>query len=136
MKVTFTNSSSSEEELDKMLRNSDVLCISLPLNANTHRFLDMRRLSLLKKRCMLVNVGRDGTVDQEALATLLQSGHIAGAGLDVFESEPHDSKAPDEVAALVNLKNVVATPHIGYNTAETMERLGGPSNFEFEPYLI
>jgi phosphoglycerate dehydrogenase-like enzyme len=124
MKVSFINSSSSEEEQNEILQKSDVVCASLPLNTDTHHFLNMHRLSLLQEHCIVINVGRGSTVDQKALTSLLQSGRIAGAGLDVFEHEPRDSNPPEEIIALANMDNVIATPHIGYNTEETIERLG------------
>ncbi len=123
MDVAFINSHSTEQELEKLIHRSDVLCVSLPLISGTDHFLDTRRLCLLQKHAILINVGRGATIDQKALIGLLQSGRIAGAGLDVFEHEPSTKKVSPEIATLVNLKNVVATPHMGYNTEETVERL-------------
>lgn len=124
MEVTHINSTSAPEEIDSMLQGSDAVCMCLPLNDRTKHILDERRLGLLQPHCVLVNVGRGATIDQTALIKTLQSGKIAGAGLDVFEGEPLTGKPSNEIVEIANLPNVVATPHMAYNTAETAARLG------------
>jgi phosphoglycerate dehydrogenase-like enzyme len=97
-------------ELDALLRAADVVVVACPLNAETQRLLDARRLALLKPSALLVNVARGGIVDQAALVAALREGRLAGAGLDVFEVEPLPSD--DE---LLELGNVVVSPHaLGY----------------------
>jgi phosphoglycerate dehydrogenase-like enzyme len=112
MQVSYVNSTSSPDDLDQLLQNSDVVCLCLPLTDRTHHLLDRRRLQLLKKSAYLINVARGAIVDQAALLECLQQGDLAGAGLDVFEGEPPASGTlPEQIQALVNLPNVVATPH-------------------------
>lgn len=124
MDVTYVNSKSTPDQVDKLVANSDVVCICAPLNESTRSLVDDRRLRLLKKSALLVNVGRGAIIDQRALIKHLKVGSFA-AGLDVFDGEP-DAKGvlPEEIHDLVNLPNVVATPHTAYNTPETLDRLG------------
>jgi phosphoglycerate dehydrogenase-like enzyme len=106
-------------ELDHVLAQADYVSLHIPLDRATERLLDARRLALLKPSAVLVNVARGGLVDAEALATALTEGRIRGAGLDVFDEEPIDSRHP-----LLRLENVVATPHIAGGTRGTSRRRG------------
>jgi phosphoglycerate dehydrogenase-like enzyme len=124
MQIEMANSTSSQADIDKLMRESDIVCVCTPLNSNTRHMLDERRLGLLKGSAILVNVGRGAVVDQAALVKLLKADGIRGAALDVFEGESLTGKPSDEIVALANLPNVVATPHIAYNTIETAGRLG------------
>ena len=124
MHVSYVNSSSSPTQLDALLQESDVVCLCLSLNEASKGMIDERRLKLLKKEAILVNVARGAIVDQVALVTSLKKGAIRGAGLDVFLDEPFTGGAPDSIVEIATLPNVVATPHIAYNTEETMQRLG------------
>lgn len=124
MQVSYVNSSSSAEEIDDLLQDSDVVCLCLSLNETSKGMIDERRLKLLKKDAILVNVARAAIVDQAALVELLKAGAIRGAGLDVFLDEPFTGGAPDSIVEIAELPNVVATPHMAYNTEETIQRLG------------
>lgn len=124
MHASFANTKSSSSEIDEIFRESDTLCLVLPLNDSTHQLVDERRLRLLKPSATFINVGRGATVDQGALFELLKTGKIASAGLDVYEDEPLTGTPNDKIVALAGLPNVVATPHIGYNTKEAADRLG------------
>lgn len=124
MEVDHVNSSSSDEDLDTLLKESDVVCLCLSLNDTTHNIIDERRLKLFKKSAIFVNVARGGLVDQAALIEQLKADSIRGAGLDVFLDEPFTGGAPDSITEIAKLPNVVATPHMAYNTEETMQRLG------------
>jgi D-3-phosphoglycerate dehydrogenase len=104
-------------ELDDLLRRADVVTIHTPLTDETRGLLDERRLGLMKDGALLVNCGRGGVVDEAALLRALDSGTLAGAGLDVFASEP------PEDWALARHPRVVATPHIGAQTREAQERI-------------
>ena len=92
--------------LDGLLPEIDWLILALPLNAETQRVLDARRIALLPPRARVVNVGRGPLVDEGALAEALAEGRIAGAALDVFEIEPLPPESP-----LWRLPNVIVTPH-------------------------
>jgi glyoxylate reductase len=102
--------------LDDLLRTADVITLHLPLTPETEGLLDRRRLGLLHDGACLVNTARGPIVEEPALVDELVSGRIE-AGLDVFAHEP---RVPPE---LLDLPNVVLTPHIGSATIETRERM-------------
>jgi lactate dehydrogenase-like 2-hydroxyacid dehydrogenase len=83
--------------------------------------LNKDRLALLKPGAIIINTGRGALIDEQALYDLLKSGHLGGAGLDVFENEPYVPVHPDK--DLRTLHNVVLTPHIGSSTIECAERM-------------
>ena len=93
-------------ELDSLMAVADFIVIVCPLNADTLKLIDARRLGLMKPTAFLVNVGRGPIVDEAALIDVLRAGRIAGAGLDVFEQEP---TAPDN--PLLSMESVIVTPH-------------------------
>ncbi len=100
-------------DLETLLRESDFLSLHVPLTPETRHVIDGKALSLMKNTAVLVNTARGPVVDEKALVEALKSRKIAGAGLDVFEGEPHVD------ADLLSLNNVVLAPHIGSATAET-----------------
>ena len=102
--------------VDDLLRTSSALIVTAPLNDGTRDLLDERRLRLLPRGAVVVNVGRGGILDTPALARLLAEGHLAGAGLDVFRTEP---RGPDELALLAASPSVVLTPHAAFYAADT-----------------
>ena len=102
--------------LDELLARSDIVTIHVPLTPETHGLVDARRLALLRDGTCLVNTARGEIVDEEALVRELVSGRIR-AGLDVFTLEP---QVPPE---LLDLPNVVLTPHLGSATRQTREAM-------------
>lgn len=124
MQVHYVNSASTPEELDQLLRESDVACLCLTLNDSTKGIIDGRRLRLLKKGAIFINVARGALIDEATLIDLLKQKAIRGAGLDVFQNEPFTGGAPSSIQEIAKLSNVVATPHMAYNTEETTQRLG------------
>ncbi len=106
------------DTLHEMAQNSDILALCCPGGAETLNLVDKNILESLGPKGFLVNVSRGSVVDEAALIDALQNGTIAGAGLDVFASEPH---VP---ASLLRLDNVVLLPHIGTATLETRTRMG------------
>lgn len=103
-------------ELDELYRTSDVVSVHLRLSAQTERFVGPREFSLMKKGAIFLNTARGPIVDEVALIEALRRGHLAGAGLDVFEKEP--LAAGHEIS---QLPNVVLTPHSAGVTPETLE---------------
>jgi len=103
-------------ELDQLLAESDLVTIHAPLTPETRGLLDARRLALLRDDAAIVNTARGEIVDESALTAELVSGRLR-AGLDVFTHEPH---VPEE---LLDLPNVVLTPHLGSATRQTREAM-------------
>ena len=103
-------------ELDELLAESDLVTIHAPLTPETRGLLDARRLALLRDGAAVVNTARGEIVDESALAAELVSGRLR-AGLDVFTHEPH---VPEE---LLELPNVILTPHLGSATRQTREAM-------------
>jgi len=102
--------------LDELLRTSDVLSIHLRATPDTHHFLSHERLALLKPDAILINTARGSVVDEAALVDSLRDNKIAGAGLDVFETEPLPAGHP-----LTTLPNVLLTPHAAGMTPEVIQ---------------
>jgi len=92
--------------LDELLQRCDVVVVLATLTPETHHMINEEKLSLMKPTAYLINVSRGPIIEEDALIRVLQSGNIAGAGLDVFESEP-----PSPLNPLLTLDNVVVTPH-------------------------
>jgi phosphoglycerate dehydrogenase-like enzyme len=103
--------------LEELMAVSDVVCLSLPLNAQSNNLIGRDELSLMKRNGVLVNVGRGEVVDQDALIESLREGRIAGAGLDVYEKEPLDI-----ASELLKMERVVCTPHMAGVGWENVER--------------
>jgi glyoxylate reductase len=118
MRVLYTRRSPDPESmaLDDLLAEADVVSLHVPLTEETHGLIDARRLGLMRDGACLVNTARGAIVDEEALVRELVSGRLR-AGLDVFAHEP---SVPRE---LLDLPNVVLTPHIGSGTRATREAM-------------
>lgn len=106
---------------DEVLAKADFLTLHIPLTPTTKHLVDAAAMGKMKQGARLINAARGGIVDEEALLKALEDGHLAGAGLDCFESEP-PYKFPDSVSAkLVQHAKVLATPHLGASTREAQE---------------
>lgn len=106
-----------KETVEEVLKEADFVSIHVPLLPSTKHLINAERLRMMKKTSYLINTSRGPVVDESALVEALKNGIIAGAGLDVFENEP--ALAP----GLVELENVVITPHIASATVETREKM-------------
>lgn len=106
------------EDLDALLADSDIVTLHCPSTAQARGMIDARRIKLMKPGAALINTARADLVDYEAMVEALESGHLGGAGLDVFPEEPKVD------ARLVALPNVIAQPHIGSATIEGREASG------------
>lgn len=108
--------------LEDLLAQSDFVTIHMPKTPETTGMIGAEQFALMKPTAYVVNVARGGLIDEAALYTALTTGEIAGAGLDVFTSEP---PAEDGTAfPLLSLPNVVVTPHLGASTDEAQEKAG------------
>lgn len=103
---------------EELLAVADIVCLHVPLNQETHHLIDAKALSRMRKGAYLVNAARGPVVDEKALIAALQSGHLGGAGLDVFEEEPTPVDNP-----LLKMENVFFSPHVGGATREAEARV-------------
>ena len=117
------------DDLPQMLRRMDIVSVNCPYSAATKNLLSREMLGLLPSHAYLVNTSRGGIVDQEALAEMLAMGRLAGAGLDVYEDEPHIPQA------LRDLENVVLLPHIGSATIEGRHAMGDKVIINIQTFL-
>lgn len=108
-------------DLPELLRRSDYVSLHAPLTTATRFLIDAPALAAMKKGAILINTARGGLVDDAALLAALRSGHLGGAGLDVFVSEGDPAYRPVS-DALLALPNVVATPHAGASSHEGLAR--------------
>ena len=106
------------QSLDQMLAHMDIISVNCPYTPATYHLLSARRLKLLKPHAYIVNTSRGEIIDETVLAQMLDSGEIAGAGLDVFEHEPAVNPK------LLKLDNVVLMPHMGSATEEGRQEMG------------
>ncbi|MDJ0511920.1 MAG: phosphoglycerate dehydrogenase [Methyloceanibacter sp.] len=102
-------------DLETLLGQADYVTLHCPLSEKTHHIINAARLASMKPGARIINCARGGLVDEAALFDALKSGHIAGSALDVYESEP-----PTD-SPLVELDNVVLTPHLGASTEEAQQ---------------
>lgn len=102
--------------LDEVLRLSDVISLNTAMGENLSNCINTRSLSLVKPTAYIINTAREGLIDEKALATALQHGKLAGAGLDMLTDM-------SKTNPLLGLETVVLTPHIGYLTNESFERM-------------
>jgi D-lactate dehydrogenase len=125
--------------LDDLVKESDVVTLHVPYNDNTHHLVNTELLSKFKKGSYIINTSRGGIIDTESLVEHIQNGTIAGAGLDVVEGEEDFKdeislllkeendieKFRDVISAhkLLNMDNVVLTPHIAFNTKEAKKEI-------------
>ncbi|UPL15436.1 phosphoglycerate dehydrogenase [Microbacterium galbinum] len=108
--------------LDELVAESDFLTIHMPKTPETTGMIGAEQFKAMKPTAFVVNVARGGLIDEEALREALVAGEIAGAGLDVFTSEPPVEGG--SAHALLDLPNVVVTPHLGASTEEAQEKAG------------
>ena len=105
--------------LQDLLRRADVISLHCPLTPQTTNLIDREKLALMKPGAILINAARGGIVDEEACAAALRSGHLGGAALDVFATEPLNEQ---NAARFRELDNIILTPHIAGVTIEANQR--------------
>ena len=104
--------------LEELLKNSDYVSMHCPLTESTKHMINKESLSLMKPSAFIINTSRGALIDEAALIEALENGTIAGAGLDVQETEP-----PEETNPLYTMDQVLLTPHMGWKGLETRQRL-------------
>jgi (S)-sulfolactate dehydrogenase len=104
--------------LDEVIQTADVVSLHVPLVDSTRGLFDARRISSMKPRAVLINTARGGIVDEQELAAALKSGHLGGAAIDVFGSEPLPPSPHFE-----NCPNLILTPHVAGVSAESNQRV-------------
>ena len=104
--------------LEELLKNSDYVSMHCPLTESTKHMINKESLSLMKPSAFIINTSRGALIDEAALIEALENGTIAGAGLDVQETEP-----PEEASPLYTMDHVLLTPHMGWKGLETRQRL-------------
>ena len=109
------------DSLDRMLGRMDIVSVHCPHTPATFHLLSARRLKLMKPEAILVNTARGEIVDSDALIECLEQGHIAGAGLDVYEHEPAINP---RLIKLAEQGKVALTPHMGSSTVESRNEMG------------
>lgn len=117
-------------ELDELLAQADFITLHVPMTDKTRGILGAQNLAKTKKGVRIINCARGGLVDEAALADAIKSGHVAGAGFDVFEVEPA-TESP-----LFGLPNVVCTPHLGASTTEAQENVALQVAEQMSDYLV
>ncbi len=117
-------------ELDDLLARADFITLHTPLTDKTRNILSAEALAKTKKGVMIVNCARGGLVDEAALRALLDSGHVGGAGFDVFVEEPAKQNV------LFGAENFVATPHLGASTNEAQENVALQVADQMADYLL
>ncbi len=127
------------DEFENVLTKSDIVTLHVPYLKATHHLINAENIAKMKKGAYLINTSRGAVVETEALVGALKSGHLAGAGLDVLEEEgimrdefsfitkvdskEHDLKAVLAGHVLIDMPNVIVTPHNAFNTKEALSRI-------------
>ena len=106
-------------KFDQLIAESDYITVHMPLTADTKHMINAKTIQQMKEGVRIFNCARGGIIDEAALIEGLKSGHVAAAGLDVYEDEP-----PAEDSELRSLPNLVITPHLGASTQEAQENVG------------
>jgi D-3-phosphoglycerate dehydrogenase len=117
-------------ELNDLLARADFVTLHTPLTSETRNIISADAINRMKKGARLINCARGGLVDEKALKAALDSGHLAGAALDVFEEEPAKSNI------LFGNEKVVATPHLGASTSEAQENVALQVAEQISDYLL
>ena len=110
--VDITEFNATKVDLDNLLKSSDIITIHMPYNAETHHMISHNELNLMKNNALVFNLSRGGLINENALYEALISKKIDGAGIDAFEKEPY-------TGPLINLDNVILTPHMGSYAKES-----------------
>ncbi len=117
-------------ELEDLFKRADFITLHTPLTDKTRNIIDAKAIATMKKGVRIINCARGGLIVEKDLAEAIKSGHVAGAGIDVFEVEPA-TESP-----LFGLDNVVCTPHLGASTTEAQENVALQVAEQMADYLV
>ena len=117
-------------ELEQLLSSSDIVSLHVPKTPDTSNIISADAINKMRKGAMLINCARGGLVDELALRAALESGHLRGAALDVYEQEP----ATDN--PLFGLDNIICTPHLGASTIEAQEKVAVQVAEQMAEFLV
>lgn len=123
----------SHVDFSQLLETSDIISIHSPLNDHTRGLFDYAALKRMKKDAFLLNLGRGGIIEEEALVKIMKEGHLAGVGLDVLSVEPMSDKSP--LLALKDEAKLFITPHIGWAGLESRQRMVQEVYLNIEAFL-
>jgi len=126
---------SAAPSLQALLAEADVVTLHVPQTERTRNLIDAERLAQMKQDAVLLNLARGHAVDIDALHAALVSGHLRGAAIDVFPTEPASGDHPFE-SPLRTLDNVILTPHVGGSTVEAQRNLGIEVSEKLRDYLM
>lgn len=135
MITDFIDTNTNAVDFNKKISNADVLVLSFPLNDKTKGLINEEKLSLLKSSAIVINIARGLVVDQDAFYKVLFENKIAGAGIDVFPKDETLKETNEDIMKFAKLPNVVATPHLAFNTKEAGDRLGAELISDIESCL-
>ncbi len=124
----------SKDSIDELLAESDILTLHVPADSETHEMIDAAAIAKMKPGSMLINLSRGTVVVIDDLVAALDSGHIAGAAVDVYPSEPKSNADPFDTP-LRNKPNVILTPHIGGSTQEAQYNIGLDASTKLINYM-
>ncbi len=116
--------------LDELYKNSDIISIHVPLTNETKNIISEETLSKCKKGVKVINCARGGLIDEPALLKFLENGHVSGAAIDVYTSEPPDFENP-----LLKHPHVITTPHLGASTKEAQQKVAIQIAHQFVDYF-
>jgi D-3-phosphoglycerate dehydrogenase len=115
--------------LEELLKNSDYITVHVPLNEKTRNLINKKEFEIMKQGVRIINVGRGGIINEKALYDAIVNNKVSGAAIDVWENEPpHDSP-------LLELENVLATPHLGASTEEAQNQVATEIAEQIADYL-
>ena len=117
-------------KLDELLKRADFISLHTPLTEKTRHIIDAKAIKKMKKGVRIINCARGGLIDEKALKKALDSGHVAGAALDVFEEEPATKNV------LFGTPNVICSPHLGASTSEAQENVAVQVAEQMADYLL
>jgi D-3-phosphoglycerate dehydrogenase / 2-oxoglutarate reductase len=121
-RTDFPHALAERVSLDDLLGRSDIVSVHVDYGPHTHHLIDARALSLLQRHAVLINTSRGGVVDEHAVVDAIVHTRLAGIATDVLDGDPHVTAMHPLVQLARTHRNILVTPHIGGNTAESFEK--------------